>query len=143
MTQFLVLFDVDGTLLLTHDELYVEASRASLKDVYGIVPDAADTPGDTATANARRALRTAGCSDDEIDSRLAEWCAAFSRRYVDLLRTADTNRARRRRTGGCRDHRPIRGVRAFRRRRNRRAANGTAGRAHLAVTTFEPRRRCR
>ena len=29
MTQYLVLFDVDGTLLLTHDELYVEASRAS------------------------------------------------------------------------------------------------------------------
>jgi phosphoglycolate phosphatase-like HAD superfamily hydrolase len=91
MTQYLVLFDVDGTLLLTHDDLYVEASRASLKDVYGIVPEAADTPGDTAIANTRRALRTAGCSDDEIDSRLAAWCAAFSRRYVDLLCTADTS----------------------------------------------------
>jgi phosphoglycolate phosphatase len=91
MTPYLVLFDVDGTLLLTHDELYVEASRTTLNELYAIAPEAPDTPGDTALATTRRTLRSAGWSDDEIDSRLAEWCATFSRRYVDLLRSADTS----------------------------------------------------
>jgi len=91
MTRFLVLFDVDGTLLLTHDEVYVEANRAALIDVYGIAPDVPDTPGDTAMATTRRALQGAGRRDTEIDAGLDEWCAAFSRRYVDLLRSADTS----------------------------------------------------
>ncbi len=30
---WLVLFDVDGTLLLTHDEVYVEANRLALINV--------------------------------------------------------------------------------------------------------------
>jgi phosphoglycolate phosphatase len=94
MTRYLVLFDVDGTLLLTHDELYVEANEAALSEVYGIAPEVPDSPGDTAMASTRRALRSVGRSDDEIDSRLAEWCAVFSRRYVDLLRAADTSRWR-------------------------------------------------
>ena len=91
MTPYLVLFDVDGTLLLTHDEVYVEANRAALIEVYGIAPDAPDTPGDTALANTRRALHSAGRSDGEVDAGLAEWCATFSRRYVDLLRSTDTS----------------------------------------------------
>jgi len=41
----LVLFDVDGTLLLTHDEVYVEANRDALRDVWGIAPDGTDVPG--------------------------------------------------------------------------------------------------
>jgi phosphoglycolate phosphatase-like HAD superfamily hydrolase len=91
MTRYLVLCDVDGTLLLTHDEVYVEANRAALIEVYGIAPDAPDSPGDTAMANTRRALQSAGRSDGEIDAGLAEWCTTFSRRYVDLLRSADTS----------------------------------------------------
>jgi phosphoglycolate phosphatase-like HAD superfamily hydrolase len=42
-------------------------------------------------ANTRRALRSADRTDGEIDARLAEWCATFSRRYIDLLRSADTS----------------------------------------------------
>ena len=48
MSGALVLFDVDGTLLLTHDEVYVEANRDALRDVWGIAPDGTDVPGQTA-----------------------------------------------------------------------------------------------
>jgi hypothetical protein len=34
-----VLFDVDGTLLLTHDEVYVEASRLAVEAVFGIAAE--------------------------------------------------------------------------------------------------------
>ena len=33
--SWLVLFDVDGTLLLNHDGVYVEANRLALTEVYG------------------------------------------------------------------------------------------------------------
>jgi phosphoglycolate phosphatase len=89
--SFLVLFDVDGTLLLTHDEVYVEANRDALQTVWGSAPEGPDVPGDTALAHTRRALRGAGFSDEEIDARLERWCATFSERYVDLLRDADTS----------------------------------------------------
>jgi phosphoglycolate phosphatase-like HAD superfamily hydrolase len=92
--NLLVLFDVDGTLLLTHDEVYVEANREALLDVWGSAPEGPDVPGDTATAHTRRALRGAGFSDEEIDAQLDRWCAVFSERYVALLRDADTSRWR-------------------------------------------------
>ncbi len=44
----LVLLDVDGTLLLSHDDLYVEANRAALTAVYGAAPEGTGEPGDTA-----------------------------------------------------------------------------------------------
>jgi phosphoglycolate phosphatase len=88
--SLLVLFDVDGTLLLTHDDVYVEANRDALRSVWRIAPDGPDRPGDTATAHTRRALRTAGIDDDEIDAHLDEWCDAFSSRYVELLAKTDT-----------------------------------------------------
>lgn len=91
MTTYLVLFDVDGTLLLSHDEVYVEANRDALNEVYGLAPEGPDVPGDTAMAHTRRALQSAGLSDPEIDARLREWCGAFSGRYVELLRAADTS----------------------------------------------------
>ena len=34
--NFLVLFDMDGTLLLSHDELYVQANADALREVYGV-----------------------------------------------------------------------------------------------------------
>jgi phosphoglycolate phosphatase-like HAD superfamily hydrolase len=89
--SFLVLFDVDGTLLLSHDEVYVAAGRAALLEVYGIAPDGPDRPGDTATSHTRRALRLAGVADEEIDTGLERWCAAMSTRYVELLAHADTS----------------------------------------------------
>jgi FMN phosphatase YigB (HAD superfamily) len=87
----LVLFDVDGTLLLTHDEVYVEANREALLAVWGSAPEGPDVPGDTATAHTRRALHNAGFGDEEIDAQLDRWCASFSERYVALLRDADTS----------------------------------------------------
>jgi phosphoglycolate phosphatase-like HAD superfamily hydrolase len=89
--SFLVLFDVDGTLLLSHDEVYVAANRAALLEVYGIAPEGPDRPGDTATSHTRRALRLAGVSDEEIDAGLERWCAAMSAQYVELLAGADTS----------------------------------------------------
>ena len=89
--SWLVLFDVDGTLLLTHDEVYVEANRIALTEVYGEAPDGSDVPGDTATAHVRRALAAAGFSGGEIDAGLRRWCERFSAEYVRLLADADTS----------------------------------------------------
>jgi phosphoglycolate phosphatase len=86
-----MLFDVDGTLLLTHDEIYVEANRLALEEVYGAAPEGPDVPGDTAPAHTRRTLRAAGLDDAEIDKGLEHWCATFSARYVELLAGADTS----------------------------------------------------
>jgi phosphoglycolate phosphatase-like HAD superfamily hydrolase len=89
--SWLVLFDVDGTLLLTHDEVYVEANRFALTEVYGTAPEGSDIPGDTATAHTRRALAAAGFSGSEIDAGLPRWCELFSGEYVRLLADADTS----------------------------------------------------
>jgi phosphoglycolate phosphatase len=89
--SWLVLFDVDGTLLLTHDDVYVEASRLALSDVYGTAPDGPDVPGDTATAHVRRALAGAGLSTKAIDAGLERWCNVFCATYVRLLAAADTS----------------------------------------------------
>jgi phosphoglycolate phosphatase len=89
--SWLVLFDVDGTLLLTHDEVYVEANRLALTEVYGAAPEGSDVPGDTATAHTRRALATAGFTAAEIDAGLPSWCETFSAHYLRLLADADTS----------------------------------------------------
>jgi len=89
--SLLVLFDVDGTLLLTHDDVYVEASELAMSEVYGSAPEASDVPGDTATAHTRRALAAAGFGAAVIDAGLRRWCEIFSERYVALLAAADTS----------------------------------------------------
>jgi phosphoglycolate phosphatase len=89
--SLLVLFDVDGTLLLSHDEIYVEANRAALAEVYGLPVEVSDVPGETALSQTRRALRQAGRADEEIDAHLAHWCSVFSVRYVELLQRTDTS----------------------------------------------------
>lgn len=76
---------------MTHDEIYVEANRLAMEQVYGTVAEGPDVPGDTATAHTRRALRAAGFGDADIDTRLARWCETFSARYVELLAVADTS----------------------------------------------------
>jgi phosphoglycolate phosphatase-like HAD superfamily hydrolase len=78
-------------LLLTHDEVYVEASRLALEAVFGIYADGPDIPGDTAPAHIRRALRTVGIPEAEIDAGLPRWCETFSDQYVRLLSAADTS----------------------------------------------------
>ncbi len=77
--------------MLTHDEVYVEASRLALEEVYGTAAEGPDVPGDTATAHIRRALRAAGFSEQDIDGGLARWCENFASRYVELLAAADTS----------------------------------------------------
>jgi phosphoglycolate phosphatase-like HAD superfamily hydrolase len=86
-----VLFDVDGTLLLTHDVVYVEASRLALEAVFGLYAEGSDRPGDTATAHIRRALRTVDLPEAEIEAGLPRWCELFSAHYVRLLAAADTS----------------------------------------------------
>src|SRR5437660_8688060 len=89
--SWLVLFDVDGTFLLTHDEAYVEANRLAMTEVYGSAPEGPDVPGDTATAQTRRALAADGFSTEQIDAGLGRWCQAFAGHYVRLLGSADTS----------------------------------------------------
>ncbi|HEX9599464.1 MAG TPA: HAD family hydrolase [Gaiellaceae bacterium] len=86
-----MLFDVDGTLLLTHDEVYVEANRLALEAVFGIYAEGPDVPGDTAPAHIRRALRAVNVPEAEIDAGLPRWCETFSSHYVRLLAAADTS----------------------------------------------------
>jgi phosphoglycolate phosphatase-like HAD superfamily hydrolase len=88
---WLVLFDVDGTLLLSHDDVYVEANRDALREVFGEAPEGPDLPGDTATAHTRRALSDAGYTNVEIDAGLPRWCEAFCSRYLELLAARDTS----------------------------------------------------
>jgi phosphoglycolate phosphatase-like HAD superfamily hydrolase len=78
-------------LLLTHDEVYVEATRLALETVFGIYAEGPDIPGDTAPAHIRRALRTVGVHEAEIDAGLPRWCRTFSDHYVRLLAAADTS----------------------------------------------------
>jgi phosphoglycolate phosphatase len=91
LKNWLVLFDVDGTLLLTHDEVYVDANRLALDEVYGTAAKGPDVPGDTAPAHTRRALRAAGLAEAEIDAGLERWCETFAARYVELLAASDTS----------------------------------------------------
>ena len=90
--SWLVLFDIDGTLLLDHDPIYVTANHAALEEVYGTFADVPDVPGDTAPAYTRRMMRAAGLGDEEIDARLERWCARFSELYVEALTNADADR---------------------------------------------------
>jgi phosphoglycolate phosphatase-like HAD superfamily hydrolase len=91
-SRLLVLFDVDGTLFLTHDEIYVQANRDALREVYGVTDvEHPDDPGDTALHYTRLVLEKAGVDEATIDTGLAHWCDAISRRYVELLECADTS----------------------------------------------------
>src|SRR5262249_32811234 len=90
--KLLVLFDMDGTLLLSHDELYVEANADALREVYGVTDVRhPNDPGDTALHYTRIVLRASGLDDREIDAGLERWCASISRRYRELLIGTETN----------------------------------------------------
>lgn len=95
MTALLVLFDVDGTLFVTHDPLAGEALRETLQDGYDVAlpPDAADRVdhlGQTTLRIARLVLREAGLEHPEIDPDLRSWCDRFTERYLELLARTDT-----------------------------------------------------
>jgi phosphoglycolate phosphatase-like HAD superfamily hydrolase len=96
LTALLALFDLDGTLFLTHDPLSGRALVATLEQVYDVevpagAPANVEHRGLTAKRIGRNVLRAAGVADAAVDERLDTWCAAFAERYLELLATADTS----------------------------------------------------
>ena len=92
MTPLLALFDVDGTLLLTHDPLAGLALRETLAEQYGVelpedAVDRVDHEGQTSLRIGRLVLTAAGVEEPK---GLAQWCRDFAERYVELLAAADT-----------------------------------------------------
>jgi phosphoglycolate phosphatase-like HAD superfamily hydrolase len=94
--RLLVLFDVDGTLFLTHDKLVGEATSAAVEAVYGVALsarsiDAIDHPGQTQKRILRELLRGAGLSEADITAKLDRCCGEVAARYVQCLEGADTS----------------------------------------------------
>jgi phosphoglycolate phosphatase len=95
LSGLLALFDLDGTLFLTHDPLSGRALRATLEEVYDIqvaanAPDNVERRGLSAQRIARNVLRAAHLSDTEIDERLSLSCDRYAERYLELLAASDT-----------------------------------------------------
>jgi phosphoglycolate phosphatase-like HAD superfamily hydrolase len=90
----LVLFDVDGTLFLSHDPLAQEATLDAIDEVYGLriegdpMADVAHA-GRTARWITGEILRRAGLDETRIQDGLDAWCEAVSRSYLRLLESAD------------------------------------------------------
>ena len=94
--RLLVLFDVDGTLFLTHDPLAGRALHETLQERFGVrLPDDAiehvDHEGQTSLRIARLVLEAAGVEAGRAGDGLAEWCPRFAERYIELLAHADTS----------------------------------------------------
>ena len=92
----LVLFDVDGTLFLTHDALSGQALRETLEEHFGVdLPEDAieriSHTGQTSLKIARLVLHDAGLDDHALDAGLQAWCPEFAARYLELLGHADTS----------------------------------------------------
>jgi phosphoglycolate phosphatase len=92
----LVLFDVDGTLFLTHDPLAGQAMRKTLSAKFGVVPpedavERVDHLGQTSLRIARLVLRDAGLGKAAIDDGLQGWCGSFGECYLELLADVDTS----------------------------------------------------
>jgi phosphoglycolate phosphatase-like HAD superfamily hydrolase len=95
LSGLLALFDLDGTLFLTHDPLSGRALRETLEEVYGLevagnAPDNVEHRGLTAQRIARNVLSAAGLSDAVIADRLPAWCSRYAERYLELLAAFDT-----------------------------------------------------
>jgi phosphoglycolate phosphatase len=93
--RLLVLFDVDGTLFLTHDPLAGAALRETLEELFDVrLPEDAierfDHVGQTSLRIGRLVLEAAGVDTASIDAGLAQWCPRFAERYTRLLADADT-----------------------------------------------------
>jgi phosphoglycolate phosphatase-like HAD superfamily hydrolase len=87
----LLLWDIDGTLLLKASREHAEAIHAAIKRVYHVsIPDGqVEAAGRTDIAIARSILTLAGVSADRVDERLLAFRAAaveeYSRRAPDDL----------------------------------------------------------
>jgi len=93
--HLLVLFDVDGTLFLTHDPLAGRALCETLEERFDVKLPAdaierVDHAGQTALRIARLVLEAAGLVDVD-GGALREWCPRYSDRYLELLAEADTS----------------------------------------------------
>jgi phosphoglycolate phosphatase len=96
LKRLLALFDLDGTLFLTHDPLSGRALVDTLEQGFGasVDPDApanVEHRGLTAKRIARNVLRAAGVPEAEIDAGLDRWCLRYADRYLALLADADTS----------------------------------------------------
>ena len=96
MTPTLALFDLDGTLFLTHDPLSGHALVETLEENFGSAVDPqapanVEHRGLTAKRIARNVLRAAGVTDAAIDEGLDRWCASYADRYLALLAETDTS----------------------------------------------------
>jgi phosphoglycolate phosphatase len=94
--SLLVLFDVDGTLFLTHDPVADEALRATLQEQFGVrlredAIEHVDHQGQTSLRIARLILEAAAIDEPTIDAGLPGWCPRFAERYLELLAQADTS----------------------------------------------------
>jgi phosphoglycolate phosphatase len=96
LTVLLALFDLDGTLFLTHDPISGRALVATLQQVYHVdvpaeAPANVEHRGLTAKRIARNVLRAVGLTDEAVDERLDPWCGRFGDRYLELIAEADTS----------------------------------------------------
>jgi phosphoglycolate phosphatase-like HAD superfamily hydrolase len=96
LSGLLALFDLDGTLFLTHDPLSGRALRTTLEKAFDIevaenAPDNVEHRGLTSLRVARNVLRAAGLRDEEIDGPIQSWCRGYAERYLELLAASDTD----------------------------------------------------
>ena len=104
--MLLVLFDVDGTLFVSHDPL-VRAGDAATRSrtVYGLrAPGRRDVAGRPpgphgALDHARECCARPGSATTRSRRASTRWCEAVSARYLELLEAAEHGRAGRRRPG--------------------------------------------
>lgn len=85
MSALLLLFDIDGTLLLRAAEDHRAALLAGVREVYGIDPDGVrvETAGRTDPEIARLILVGTGVPASRIDAGLPELRIAVARRYAE------------------------------------------------------------
>ena len=125
LSRLLLLWDIDGTLLLRASIEHALALRGAIEGVHGVSLDGlrrVEAAGRTDTAIARDLLRAAGVDDAAIDARGAEVAARHGGRVRGAL-PARHLRARRpgRARGAGRARRGARRVRAVARHRQSRA----------------------
>jgi phosphoglycolate phosphatase-like HAD superfamily hydrolase len=85
--QLLVLFDIDGTMLLNDAYAHGRALVSAMRSVYAVdLPDdavqRAQPWGKTDLQIARGVLRAAGLADDEINGRASAWVGAAAAAFV-------------------------------------------------------------
>jgi phosphoglycolate phosphatase len=91
-TELLVLFDLDGTLLIDDTYTHGRAMVRAMREVYRVslpdnVVELIDPAGKTDLRIARDALRRAGVSDDLIDQYLCTWMTAATDAFLDQAAT--------------------------------------------------------